>query len=44
VTTVLNNGDPANRVDLAILGDGYTAAEMSRYAAHAQQLVQALFA
>jgi hypothetical protein len=44
VTTVLNHGDPANRVDLAILGDGYTAAEMSRYAAHAQQLVQALFA
>jgi IgA Peptidase M64 len=44
VTTVLNNGDPANRVDLAILGDGYTAAEMSRYAAQAQQLVQALFA
>jgi hypothetical protein len=31
VTTVLNTGDPANRVDLAILGDSYTAAEMSQY-------------
>jgi len=44
VTTVLNNGDPANRVDLAILGDGYTAAEVSQYATHVQQLLQALFA
>jgi hypothetical protein len=44
VTTVLNNGDPANRVDLAILGDGYTAAEMSQYATHVQQLLQGLFA
>jgi hypothetical protein len=43
VATVLNNGDPANRVDLAILGDGYTAAEMSQYATHVQQLLQALF-
>lgn len=25
--TIINNGDPANRVDIAILGDGYTAAE-----------------
>jgi hypothetical protein len=44
VTTVLNNGDPANRVDLAILGDGYTAAEMSQYATHVQRLLQGLFA
>ena len=44
VTTVLNNGNPANRVDLAILGDGYTAAEMSQYAMHVQQLLQRLFA
>jgi hypothetical protein len=44
VTTVLNNGDPANRVDLAILGDGYTAAEMGQYAAQVEQLLQALFA
>ena len=43
-TTVLNTGDPANRVDLAILGDGYTTAGMSQYAAHVQQLLQALFA
>jgi hypothetical protein len=44
VTTVLNNGDPANRVDIAILGDGYTAVEMSQYATHVQRLLQGLFA
>lgn len=31
-TTIIDNGDSANRVDLVIIGDGYTAAEMSKYA------------
>ena len=42
--TVVNNGDPANRVDLAILGDGYTTAELDKYADDVQQLLQAFFA
>lgn len=41
---VVNNGNPANRVDVAILGDGYTAAEMGKYANDVQQLIQRLFA
>ena len=42
--TIVNNGDPANRVDLAILGDGYTADELGKYADDVQQVVQSLFA
>jgi hypothetical protein len=33
VVPVLVNGDPANRLDIAFLGDGYTADEMSKFAA-----------
>ena len=29
--TIINNGNAANRVDIAILGDGYTSAEMQKY-------------
>ena len=43
VETIVNHGDPANRVDIAILGDGYTAAEMSKYQADVQQFMQAFF-
>jgi hypothetical protein len=42
--TILNNGDPANRIDLVILGDGYTAAEMPRYAQDAARVVSGCFA
>ena len=31
VETIINNGSAANRVDIAILGDGYTAADMQKY-------------
>ncbi len=34
-TTTLDNGDPANRIDLVTVGDGYTAAQLSAYATHA---------
>src|SRR3990172_2840918 len=44
VVTILNNGDPTNRVDLVVLGDGYTAGEMSKYANDVQQFIQGLFA
>ncbi|MFL6335173.1 MAG: M64 family metallopeptidase [Pyrinomonadaceae bacterium] len=43
VQTIVNNGDPANRVDIVILGDGYTASEMSKYQADIQQFVQLMF-
>ncbi|HWN08492.1 MAG TPA: M64 family metallopeptidase [Pyrinomonadaceae bacterium] len=37
--TVLNNGNPENRVDIAIVGDGYTAAEMEKYRTDVQNVV-----
>ncbi|HEX8189593.1 MAG TPA: M64 family metallopeptidase, partial [Pyrinomonadaceae bacterium] len=43
VQTIVNNGDPANRVDVVILGDGYTAAELSKYQSDVQQFVQLMF-
>ncbi len=43
-TTLISNGDPANRIDLVIVGDGYTASELGEYAQHAQLGVDDLFA
>jgi IgA Peptidase M64 len=44
VTLVRNNGDPANRVDIVILGDGYTASELGKYATDVETFVNRLFA
>jgi hypothetical protein len=44
VTTISNNGDPANRVDLVVLGDGYTSTEMGKYATDVENAVQGFFA
>ncbi len=44
VTTIRNNGDPANRVDMVILGDGYTAGELSKYAIDVETAVTGFFA
>jgi Ca2+-binding RTX toxin-like protein len=44
VTTIRSNGDSANRVDLVILGDGYTSTEMGKYAAEVVNVVQGFFA
>jgi hypothetical protein len=41
--TVMNNGDPQNRVDIAIVGDGYTSGEMNKYAADVQQVISGFF-
>jgi hypothetical protein len=41
-TTVWNTGDPANRVDLAIIGDGYSPQDISQYATHVSQLLSAM--
>lgn len=39
-----NNGDPAEKVDLLILGDGYTAAELDKFENDARRLLDTLFA
>jgi hypothetical protein len=44
VTTIRESGDPANRVDIVILGDGYTAAELGAYAADVDFLISRFFA
>ena len=43
VTIVRNNGPSANRVDLVVLGDGYTTAEMSKYASDVETFVLSIF-
>jgi hypothetical protein len=43
VTTIRANGDSANRVDIVILGDGYTASEMAKYASDVEVFVQGMF-
>jgi hypothetical protein len=42
--TIMSNGDPANRVDIAIVGDGYTAAELGKYKTDVQTFLQGFFA
>lgn len=42
--TIRSNGAPANRVDLAILGDGYTTAQLPGYASAVETIVAGLFA
>lgn len=41
---IINNGPSENRVDIVVLGDGYTASEMQKYRTDAQQFLQAFFA
>jgi hypothetical protein len=43
VIAILDNGDPAQKVDLLILGDGYTAAEHDEFVAKARELADVLF-
>jgi hypothetical protein len=40
---VVENGPPARKVDLLLLGDGYTAAEMGKWHADAKRLADILF-
>jgi IgA Peptidase M64 len=44
VTTIRNNGDSANRVDLVVLGDGYSMDEIDKYSSDVESFVQGLFA
>jgi hypothetical protein len=40
---LVKNGDPAHKVDLLILGDGYTAAQRPKFEKDAKKLVEILF-
>lgn len=42
--TIQERGRPADKVDLLILGDGYTPAEMAKFEADARRMSAALFA
>lgn len=44
VVAILDNGDPAQKVDLLILGDGYTADEHDAFIDKARELADVLFA
>jgi len=43
VRTLVQQGDPANRIDLTIVGDGYTAAEKDKFFSDAQSITEDLF-
>jgi IgA peptidase M64/peptidase M64-like protein len=40
---VMRNGEPRDKVDLLLMGDGYTAAEMDKWHADARRLAETLF-
>jgi len=44
VVVIEKNGDPARKVDLLILGDGYTAADKEEFVAKAKEMTEILFA
>jgi hypothetical protein len=41
--TIVSNGSPSNRVDIAVMGDGYTGAEMSKYRSDVEQFIRLVF-
>lgn len=44
VWSVIRNGEPADKVDLLLVGDGYTAAERDKWHADARRIAALLFA
>ena len=44
LTTIRDNGDPSNRVDIVILGDGYTAPELAKYVSDVETAINGFFA
>ncbi len=44
VVAIQDSGDPRFKVDLLLLGDGYTASEHDEFIAHARELTETLFA
>lgn len=43
VVPVMNNGDPAEKVDIVILGDGYTKADMEKFRKDAKHFNDVMF-
>ena len=43
-TTILNNGSSATRMDYVFIGDGYTAAEIDKWRADAQKVINGFLA
>jgi hypothetical protein len=43
VTTIVNGGPSTNRIDLVVIGDGYTTADLPKYAADVQEFVIGMF-
>ncbi len=41
---MLNHGHTSNRIAIAVLGDGYTAAQIATYASHVNTVINAFFA
>jgi hypothetical protein len=44
VEVVIDNGPVSNRIDLVILGDGYTGSELELYASHTDSIMADVFA
>jgi hypothetical protein len=44
VRTLVENGPPQTKVDLLLISEGYTAAQMEKFRADAERLLEALFA
>lgn len=44
VDTIVNNGNPANRINLVFLGDGYTSSQQTKYISDVNAIVVKLFA
>lgn len=43
INKILNNGDPAKKVDLVFIGDGYSESEQAKFKADAFRFAKALF-
>ncbi len=44
VTTIVDNGPSSNRIDVVMLGDGYTEPELTDYAQHVNNVLVSFFA
>lgn len=44
VFAVMENGKPANKVDLLVMGDGYSTADKAKFKADVKRMIDALFA
>src|SRR5262245_11953477 len=44
VTTIQQTGDPSKRLDIAIVGDGYTNAELGKFASDVAVFINGVFA